>query len=73
MNEVYREKINFYKLLLTIFTTAFYGCVSWCLLNIDNVISSKLLVCFFISVVIFISIAVVIKKIRFYINKMGEK
>lgn len=37
MNEYYKEKIGFYKLLLTLLTTSFYGAFGWYFVNYKTI------------------------------------
>ena len=38
MNEYYKEKIGFYKLLLTLLATAFYGTFGWYFVNYKTIL-----------------------------------
>jgi len=66
----YEEKLTFYRLLLTIGATGFYGIVSWLFISFDAARYSRLFtaVCGFILAAGLILIAVF--KIRFYTNKI---
>ncbi len=73
MKDFLKEKISYYKLLLTFSITAFYGIVGWYSskdFNIDN--AMKMLMIFIIGFVS-IGIGIFIYKIRFYLNELrGE-
>lgn len=70
--DVVKEKINWYKLLFTIFVTATVGCIGWLTGNF-NTNTKFLMVCDGIVIVVLsIGISVVVYKIRFYLKRLGD-
>ncbi len=72
MNEYYKEKIGFYKLLLTLLATAFYGTFGWYFVNYKTILLKEAIVSVFGMFFIFSFILASVVKIRFYTDKMRK-
>ncbi len=72
MNEYYKEKIGFYKLLLTLLSTAFYGVIGWYFVNYKTIFLNEAIISIFGMFFIFSFILASVIKIRFYTEKMRK-
>lgn len=73
MIEFCKEKISYYKLLLTFSITAIYGIVGWYFgrsTEFSNIIKMAAV---FVFIAIIMSIATIVYKIRFYTDKLREE
>lgn len=73
MNDFLKEKISYYKLLLTFFVTALYGITGWYFANKHAIGSTLATFTIFGFIAIVISIGAIIYKIRFYTEQLKEE
>ncbi len=73
MNEYYKEKIGFYKLLLTLLTTAFLGTFGWFFTNYRELFVIDIILSIIGLILIFSFILACIFKIRVYTNKLKKE
>lgn len=73
MSDFLKEKISYYKLLLTFFVTALYGITGWYFnknFSISNAMTTLLMLSF---IGMLISMSVIVHKIRYYTNKLEDE
>ena len=73
MNELYKEKISWYKLLFTLSATALAACIGWLVSNIDFPLKSVIILNGLAIIAIAICMSVIVYKVRYYFKKLGEK
>ncbi len=73
MNDFYKEKISYYKLLLTFSITAIYGMIGWYFgrnIELNEILKTAAILAAFAVIV---SIGAIVYKIRYYTEKLkGE-
>ncbi len=70
--DLFKEKINWYKLVFTILSTMFAASIGWLVSNINFPVKSIVVLNIFSIVLISIGITATVYKIRYYLNKLGE-
>ncbi len=74
MKDFLKEKISYYKLLLTFSITAIYGIIGWYFgrnTELGNILTTAAV---FVLITIVVSIGAIVHKIRFYTDKLkGEE
>lgn len=73
MKDFLKEKISYYKLLLTFFVTALYGITGWYFnknFSLGNAMVTLLILAF---IGILISMAITVHKIRYYTYKLEDE
>ena len=70
--DIYKEKISWYKLIFTISSAAITACIGWLVSNINFPIKSIIVLNILSIIAISFGLAVVICKIRYYFNKLGK-
>ena len=73
MDELYKEKISWYKLLFTLLTTALAACIGWLVSNINFPYKSVVILNELAIITISLCMSVIIYKVRYYFKKIGEK
>ena len=67
-----KEKLSWYKLLFTILVTVFVGNISWFMSSYHSFAKTILVVDMVIESLMILAIGIVIYKIRFYLNRLGD-
>ena len=73
MNELYKEKISWYKLLFTLSATALAACIGWLVSNIDFPLKGVIILNGLAIIAIATCMSVIVYKVRYYFKKLGEK
>lgn len=73
MKDFLKEKISYYKLLLTFFVTALFGMSGWYFSNRNSMGDLFTILAIFGFIAIITLVATAIYKIRFYIDKLKEE
>ena len=68
-----KEKLSWYKLLFTMLITIFIGNISWFMSSYRSFSKTILLIDMFIELLMVFAIGIVVYKVRFYLNKLGDK
>ncbi len=71
-SDLFKEKISWYKLTFTISATMLAACIGWLVSNIDFPLKCVIVLNCIAIIILSISIIVIIYKIRYYLNKLGE-
>lgn len=72
-DDLYKEKISWYKLLFTLSATALVACIGWLVSNIDFQLKGVIILNVMSIVVISVGMSAIVYKIRYYFKKLGEK
>jgi len=71
--ELIKEKIAWYKLLFTVLVTVSAGTVGWFVANYSKTLKFFIVIDSILVTSFLIGIIFCFAKIRFYLNKLGEK
>ena len=71
-NELFKEKISWYKLLFTLSATVLAACIGWLVSNLDFPLKSVIILNVLSIIAISIGMSAIVYKVRYYLKKLGE-